>query len=118
MKKWVLAAGVSAMATGAAQAQSSVTLFGLIDEGFNYTNNVGGHPLYAMSSGDVQGSRWGLRGSEDLGGGLAAIFKLESGFNVNNGRLASRAASSDGRLMSACRALSTARLRSGVNTIR
>ncbi|WP_321806967.1 porin [Burkholderia sp. BCC1993] len=87
MNKWMLAAGLSVMATGVAHAQSSVTLFGLIDEGFNYTNNVGGHPLYAASSGDVQGSRWGMRGSEDLGGGLAAIFKLESGFNVNNGRL-------------------------------
>jgi predicted porin len=89
MKKWMFAAGFStlSMTAGVAHAQSSVTLFGLIDEGFNYTNNVGGHPLYSMSSGDVQGSRWGLRGSEDLGGGLAAIFKLESGFNVNNGRL-------------------------------
>ncbi|MEM5365149.1 porin [Paraburkholderia azotifigens] len=90
MKKWWLvmsvSGAVSCALSGAANAQSTVTLYGLIDEGVNYTNNVGGKSLYALSSGDVQGSRWGLRGSEDLGGGLSAIFKLESGFNVNNGK--------------------------------
>ncbi len=40
-----------------------------------------------MSSGNLQGSRWGLRGTEDLGGGLKAIFVLENGFNVFNGTL-------------------------------
>ncbi|MBN3723292.1 porin [Burkholderia sp. Ac-20379] len=88
MKKWMAAAaGGCLVATGMAHAQSSVTLYGLIDEGLNYTNNVGGKRLIAMSSGDTQGSRWGLRGSEDLGGGAAAIFRLESGFNLNNGKL-------------------------------
>jgi predicted porin len=40
-----------------------------------------------MQSGDVQGSRWGLKGTEDLGGGLKAVFQIESGFDVNNGKL-------------------------------
>ena len=40
-------------------AQSSVTLYGLIDEGFNYTSNVGGHSNYQLESGFAQGSRWG-----------------------------------------------------------
>ena len=70
-----------------AQAQSSVTLYGLIDEGFNFTTNAGGHRGYQMVSGDTVGSRWGLKGSEDLGGGLKAIFQLENGFNTNNGAL-------------------------------
>ncbi|MPV67344.1 porin [Burkholderia sp. BE17] len=87
MKRLLLALGVMSACAGGAHAQSSVTLYGLIDEGLNYTNNAGGHSLYAMSSGDAQGSRWGLKGTEDLGGGLSALFQLESGLNVNNGKL-------------------------------
>lgn len=68
-------------------AQSSVTLYGLIDEGFDYTNNVRGGHVYELASGYAQGSRWGLKGSEDLGGGLKAIFQLENGFNASNGGL-------------------------------
>ena len=68
-------------------AQNSVTLYGVIDEGFNYTNNVGGKHAYEMGDGYVQGSRWGLKGTEDLGGGLKAVFQLENGFNLNTGGL-------------------------------
>jgi predicted porin len=68
-----------------AHAQSSVTLYGLIDEGLNFTNNAGNGQNYQLKSGDVAGSRFGLKGSEDLGGGLKAIFQLESGYNVSNG---------------------------------
>jgi predicted porin len=68
-------------------AQSSVTLYGIIDEGVNYNSNAGGERLYNLSSGVLNGSRWGLRGREDLGGGLSALFVLESGFDVNNGKL-------------------------------
>jgi predicted porin len=76
-------------ATGVAHAQSSVTLYGLIDESVQYVNNatpVGGH-VVQLFSGNLQGSRFGLKGSEDLGGGLKAIFQLENGFNVNNGKM-------------------------------
>ncbi|TAM07684.1 MAG: porin [Paraburkholderia sp.] len=68
-------------------AQSSVTLYGLIDEGFDFTNNVGGNRVYELQSGYVQGSRWGLKGTEDLGGGLKGIFQLQNGFDVNTGHL-------------------------------
>ncbi|WP_250473122.1 porin [Caballeronia sp. GAFFF1] len=87
MKKSLLALAALGVFAGAAHAQSSVTLYGIIDAGFVYSNNVAGQKLYAMSSGNVQGSRWGLRGTEDLGGGLKALFVLENGFNVFNGRL-------------------------------
>jgi predicted porin len=70
-----------------AMAQSSVTLYGVIDEGLNYTNNSGGHSNVQMESGFAQGSRWGVKGSEDLGGGMKAIFQLENGFDVNSGAL-------------------------------
>lgn len=87
MKKQIFALAVSAAFAAPAFAQSSVTLYGVIDEGFNYTNNSGGNAAYQLQSGYAQGSRWGLKGAEDLGGGLKAIFTLESGFDVNSGAL-------------------------------
>jgi predicted porin len=69
-------------------AQSSVTLFGVLDEGINYTSNAGGHAAWQTASGDLAVSRWGLRGSEDLGGGLHAVFDLESGFALDSGAAA------------------------------
>ncbi|SFT49881.1 porin [Paraburkholderia aspalathi] len=84
-------AGVAMSLIGSvAHAQSSVTLYGVIDEGIDYVSNSGGHSLWRMRDGTydgVFGSRWGLRGTEDLGGGLSAIFKLENGFSLENGQL-------------------------------
>ncbi|WP_025098879.1 porin [Burkholderia sp. A1] len=76
-------------AAGAAHAQSSVTLYGVIDTAITYVhgNNGTGNNGWQMNSGNLQGSRWGLKGAEDLGGGLKAIFQLENGFNSNNGTL-------------------------------
>jgi general bacterial porin, GBP family len=86
-----LAAAALATLAPAAHAQSSVTLYGLIDAGISYTNNVAngksGGALWQATSGEINGSRFGLRGSEDLGGGLRAVFLLENGFNVENGKL-------------------------------
>ncbi|SKD06340.1 porin [Paraburkholderia hospita] len=87
MKKAIFVLVAVGTIAGTARAQSSVTLYGLIDAGFAYTNNAGGQKLFAASSGNIQGSRWGLRGSEDLGGGLKALFVLENGFNPYTGRL-------------------------------
>jgi len=87
MKKSLLALAALGAFAGAAHAQSSVTLYGIIDEGFNINTNSGGKHLYNLSSGVLQGSRFGLRGTEDLGGGLKAIFVLENGFDVNSGAL-------------------------------
>ncbi|MDR8104992.1 porin [Burkholderia cenocepacia] len=69
-----------------AHAQSTVTLYGLLDEGLDYTNNVHGSKVYELAAGYAQGSRWGLKGAEDLGGGLKAVFQVENGFNPNNGK--------------------------------
>ena len=88
MKKISIAAAcVTAFAATSAYAQHSVTLYGLIDTGIAYTNNVGGSGRVALASGNISGSRFGLRGSEDLGGGMKAIFVLENGFSANNGQL-------------------------------
>jgi general bacterial porin, GBP family len=85
----VLAASISQ----AAFAQSSVTLYGVLDTGIDYISNQKGanghgHSVWGMQSGNLSTNRWGLKGSEDLGGGLFAIFNLENGFNIDNGKLA------------------------------
>ncbi|PLZ02859.1 porin [Burkholderia sp. WAC0059] len=91
MKKWI---GMAALgcAASAAHAQSSVTLYGIIDSGITYVNHAatagGGHgSLVEYGDGVAQGSRWGIRGAEDLGGGLKTVFALESGFSSGNGTL-------------------------------
>ncbi|MBB5406297.1 putative porin [Paraburkholderia sp. HC6.4b] len=87
MKKSLLALAALGAFAGIAHAQSSVTLYGIVDVGFNMNTNAGGSHKYDMSSSVLQGSRFGLRGTEDLGGGLKAIFVLENGFDVTNGKL-------------------------------
>ncbi|MEM5371478.1 porin [Paraburkholderia azotifigens] len=92
MNKKVLTTALlaSAAAAGTAHAQSSVTLYGIIDAGISYANHSkntagGSSKLFKYDDGVAQGSRWGMRGTEDLGGGLKALFVLESGFNSGTG---------------------------------
>jgi predicted porin len=85
MKKTLLAAALCGTFAAAAHAQSSVTLYGLIDTGLVYVNNEGGHSNWLQSGSATQNTVFGLKGSEDLGAGLHAMFKLEQGFNLNNG---------------------------------
>jgi len=77
----------TAFIAGPAYAQSSVTLYGVIDASLLYTNNAQGHANLQASSGAVTGSHWGLLGHEDLGAGNQAIFQIEDGFSVMNGSL-------------------------------
>jgi predicted porin len=79
-------------AAGAAHAQSSVTLYGTIDTAVTFVHNANaaGQNQWSVgnaSNGDLSGTRWGLKGQEDLGGGLKAIFQLENGFNPSTGGL-------------------------------
>jgi predicted porin len=87
LKKICAAVAACICVVGSVHAQSSVTLYGVADAGLLYSNNVGGQKLYSTSSGNLSGSRWGLRGTEDLGGGLKAVFVIENGFSIFNGRL-------------------------------
>ncbi|MDR3003701.1 MAG: porin [Acidovorax sp.] len=82
MKKSLIALAVMA-ASGAAMAQSSVTLFGVVDEAVSYVN--GGNNWNGINSGGNATSRIGFRGTEDLGGGLKANFWLEAGINADTG---------------------------------
>ena len=81
-----MVAGLSAIVSSA-NAQSTVTLYGIIDTGPAYISNVGGHRLIESVSGFMQGNRVGFKGREELGGDLAAIFVLENGFDGNAGTL-------------------------------
>jgi predicted porin len=92
MKKTLVA--LAALATvGAAFAQSTVTLYGKIDWEIQ---NLSGHTVAGVSknpglrvqSAGLNGSRFGMKGSEDLGGGMSAIFDLQAGINVDTGQLA------------------------------
>lgn len=82
-----MVAGVLAASPLGAFAQSSVTLYGIIDAGVTYVTNDGGSHNIKMDDGVLVPNRWGLKGKEDLGGGLSAIFQLENGFSVLNGKL-------------------------------
>ncbi len=89
MKKTLVAIAALAV-VGAASAQSSVTLYGRIDASIGSVKTTTGgvttaDPGVQIRSGGHTGSRWGLRGTEDLGGGLKANFVLEQGFNVDTG---------------------------------
>lgn len=86
MKRFLLCAALLG-AAGSANAQSSVTLYGVIDAGLTYISNQGGAHLFEAQDGDNFGNRIGFKGSEDLGGGLKAIFQLENGFSLNTGAL-------------------------------
>ncbi|MBN6738910.1 porin [Burkholderia multivorans] len=87
MNKSLVFLAVSSVFLGAAHAQSSVTLYGIVDEGLTFNSNAKGLHQYALTSGNASGSRWGMKGSEDLGGGTKAIFTLEGGFNTSTGAL-------------------------------
>lgn len=85
-----ITATLLALASSATVAQSSVSLYGLIDVGvqLNTTGAPGSEWTKAMTSGNQSASRLGFRGSEDLGGGLQAIFNLEAGINTDAGDIA------------------------------
>lgn len=82
----VIIVGVLSMLTaGVAHAQSSINMFGHLDAGLQYMTTPKGNTLTA-ASGDFSESFWGLQGTEDLGGGNKAVFKLISGFDIQNGQ--------------------------------
>jgi predicted porin len=69
----------------ASHAQSSVTLFGLLDAGLTYTSNVGGHSSISEQSGIQAPDLIGVRGIENLGGGYTALFVMDGSYSINTG---------------------------------
>ena len=80
---WAAVAIAALSILNPARAQSNVTLYGIVDAFGQYLS--GDTRNYRLQSGGLSGSRFGLRGQEDLGDGLAAVFLLESGINVDDG---------------------------------
>ncbi len=100
MKKTLVALAALA-AVGAASAQSTVTLYGRLDASVGkneiktnagYTARTGfastSNPGMNVNGSNMSGNRWGMMGTEDLGGGMRAKFQLESGFGIDDGRSA------------------------------
>jgi len=91
MKKTLLAAALLAGFAGAASAQSSVTLYGLLDGGLRYNkvsiDNGSGASNFGLAYGQQSGNRFGLRGVEAIGGGNRVTFQLENGFEFGNGTM-------------------------------
>lgn len=104
MKNKLIVIALAAVFAGTAHAESSVTLYGLLDLGLAYerqtsdiivVDNVGGDYVYGVRSvkryktgvrnGGRSGTRWGIRGVEDMGNGLRAVFQLEGGFDATTG---------------------------------
>ncbi|KVZ03088.1 porin [Burkholderia stagnalis] len=77
------------LVSGGAMAQSSVTLYGIVDQSIRYTTHAdaANGASVQLTNGAITNSRWGMKGDEALGGGLKAIFRLESGFEPQNGQL-------------------------------
>lgn len=85
MKKSLLALAVLGAFAGVASAQSSVTLFGIVDASAKYVKNDGSIKRVSLSQDGYNSSRLGFRGVEDLGGGLKAGFWIEGALNPDTG---------------------------------
>lgn len=92
MKKLTLVATavMGLLSASAAMAQSTVTVYGLLDGGYNHVSGLKNGSFNGIASGIMEGSRWGLRGTEDVGGGYKAIFTLESRFELDTGSVTNR----------------------------
>lgn len=95
MKKWTnmpqsLVGAALLTLAGTGYGQTSVTLYGIVDAGVEYANHQpgNGNSVVRLTAGNISGSRWGIRGTEELGGGLKGVFVLESGFDTDTGKSA------------------------------
>ncbi|WP_317205853.1 porin [Janthinobacterium sp.] len=85
MKKILSALCLLPLCSGAAMAQSALTLYGVLDMGVSVDRGGLAGASTRLTSGMATQSRWGVRGSEDLGGGLSAVFAIEGGFSADKG---------------------------------
>ncbi|WP_284078233.1 MULTISPECIES: porin [Herbaspirillum] len=91
MNKKVIALALLGLGASVAHAQSSVTIYGIVDTSLSYSSNVknaagtSNGSRFGVESGSLSSSRIGFKGVEDLGGGLKALFVLENGFNADTG---------------------------------
>lgn len=101
MKKSLIGAAVLGVFAANASAQKTqVTIWGIVDAWVGQTESKAGtnpaEKIYVVESGGASASRWGLRGVEDLGGGLSAIFNLEQGVSIDTGAITNVSTSNTG----------------------
>ncbi len=89
----IAALSLPSITSAAAPGPDTVTLYGLVDVGYLHTKVKGRESVSGLSSGNQAASRWGIRGSHDLGNGQRVNFQLENGFDITTGQ-----ASQGGRL--------------------
>ena len=88
MQKKIIALAVAGLVSGAAFAQSNVVIYGIADTGYVYGSDsfvANAKSTSKMVSGGQSGSRLGFKGTEDLGNGLSAFFRIEQGIKIDNG---------------------------------
>jgi predicted porin len=121
MKKIVLSAlSLATMAAMAQSGSSDVTLYGIADIGYFRASNTAGGTQNQIASGMMEGSRWGIRGNEDLGGGYRALFTFESRVELDTGDAANRPISGNAvpvRLLSGLPAPAAAGLAGAVGSL-
>ncbi|MGL4231491.1 MAG: porin [Casimicrobium sp.] len=95
LRKTAIGAAVaSALCAGGVYAQSAnVTLYGVVDVGINHISGIRGGSVTQVASGIMEGSRFGIRGTEDIGNGFKATFTMEARFEGDTGGISNRAAS-------------------------
>ncbi|KAB8043915.1 porin [Janthinobacterium aquaticum] len=84
-KQYGLAGAVLSAIAGMASAQSNVVIYGIADAGITHESGGAAGSLTKVNSGAASASRIGFKGTEELGGGLSAIFLLESGYKIDTG---------------------------------
>lgn len=87
MKKTFIATAATLACAG---AWSQVTLYGLADVSITHVSGYAQGSVTSLSSGHMEGSRWGIKGEEDMGGGYKALFTLESRVELDTGGLGNR----------------------------
>ncbi|MCY1211184.1 Outer membrane porin protein 32 [compost metagenome] len=89
MNKSAIVLTAGSLLAGSAFAQSSIILYGIADVSARYTtnSNAANDGQVQLTDGAVTQSRWGLKGSEDLGKNLRAIFQLENGYSLDDGTM-------------------------------
>jgi len=97
MKKSLIALAVAGLMSGAAFAQSNVTISGVVDVGYSHRSDSASNAANrsAFDNGIQSGSRINFSGVEDLGNGLKAVFVLETGLNIDRGGLSANGSSAD-----------------------
>ncbi|MFM0187959.1 porin [Paraburkholderia nemoris] len=86
MKKLILIATLAMLCVNA-HSQSRTVVYGILEDGVDFNSNVQGSHLVQLLSGVTAASKWGIRGTEDMGGGLTTIFQIAGTFDLNSGAL-------------------------------